>query len=131
MLYTVEDNTFAGPGKVALWTKADSGTHFDTIAITPLDRTRGAQIPYEVKPLACDPTAINGMSERIVTGGLAAGLYTAPNTPGGQGTANRHRQHEHPGSKRRNESARFIDCSSLAASAQKPRLQLAHVFVAL
>jgi hypothetical protein len=32
-----EDNTFAGPGKVALWTKADSVTHFDTIAITPLD----------------------------------------------------------------------------------------------
>ena len=37
MLFTVEDNTFAGPGKVALWTKADSVTHFDTIAITPLD----------------------------------------------------------------------------------------------
>jgi hypothetical protein len=36
-LFTVEDNTFAGPGKVALWTKADSVTHFDTIAITPLD----------------------------------------------------------------------------------------------
>jgi hypothetical protein len=25
-----------GPGKVALWTKADSVTHFDRIAITPL-----------------------------------------------------------------------------------------------
>jgi len=37
MLFTAEDNTFAGPGKVALWTKADSVTHFDTIAITPLD----------------------------------------------------------------------------------------------
>jgi hypothetical protein len=36
-LFTVEDNTFAGPGKAALWTKADSVTHFDTIAITPLD----------------------------------------------------------------------------------------------
>ena len=36
-LFTAEDNTFAGPGKVALWTKADSVTHFDTIAITPLD----------------------------------------------------------------------------------------------
>jgi hypothetical protein len=36
-LFTAEDNTFAGPGKVALWTKADSLTHFDTIAITPLD----------------------------------------------------------------------------------------------
>jgi hypothetical protein len=36
-LFTAEDKTFAGPGKVALWTKADSVTHFDTIAITPLD----------------------------------------------------------------------------------------------
>jgi hypothetical protein len=36
-LFTAKDNTFAGPGKVALWTKADSVTHFDTIAITPLD----------------------------------------------------------------------------------------------
>ena len=23
-------------------------------------------MPYEVKPLACDPTAINGMSERLI-----------------------------------------------------------------
>ena len=36
-LLTAEDNRFAGPGKVALWTKADSVTHFDTITITPLD----------------------------------------------------------------------------------------------
>jgi len=36
-LFTTEDNTFPGPGKVALWTKADSVTHFDTIAITPFD----------------------------------------------------------------------------------------------
>src|SRR6516162_761734 len=36
-LFTAEDNTFAGPGKVALWTKADSVTHFDKVAITPLD----------------------------------------------------------------------------------------------
>jgi hypothetical protein len=36
-LFTAEDKTFANPGKVALWTKADSVTHFDTIAITPLD----------------------------------------------------------------------------------------------
>jgi len=36
-LYTAEDKTFANPGKVALWTKADSVTHFDTISITPLD----------------------------------------------------------------------------------------------
>jgi hypothetical protein len=35
-LYTAEDKTFDGPGKVALWTKADSVTHFDTISITPL-----------------------------------------------------------------------------------------------
>jgi hypothetical protein len=36
-LFRAEDNTFTGSGKVALWTKADSVTHFDTIAITPLD----------------------------------------------------------------------------------------------
>jgi len=36
-LFTAEDDAFTGPGKVALWTKADSVTHFDTIAITPLD----------------------------------------------------------------------------------------------
>ena len=36
-LFTVEDKTIAGAGKVALWTKADSVTHFDTISITPLD----------------------------------------------------------------------------------------------
>jgi len=30
--------TFAGTGTVALWTKADSVTYFDTIAVTPLPR---------------------------------------------------------------------------------------------
>jgi hypothetical protein len=32
-LFTTSDKTFAGPGKVALWTKADSVTRFDQIAI--------------------------------------------------------------------------------------------------
>jgi hypothetical protein len=36
-LFAAQDSTFANPGKVALWTKSDSVTHFDTIAITPLD----------------------------------------------------------------------------------------------
>ena len=36
LLYTVEDTTFAGPGKVALWTKADSVTRFDRLEINPL-----------------------------------------------------------------------------------------------
>jgi len=36
-LFTAQDSTFVSPGKVALWTKSDSVTHFDTIAITPLD----------------------------------------------------------------------------------------------
>ena len=36
-LYTAEDSTFAKAGKVALWTKADSVTHFDAILITPLE----------------------------------------------------------------------------------------------
>ena len=35
-LFSATDKTFAGPGSVALWTKADSVTHFDRIAIRPL-----------------------------------------------------------------------------------------------
>ncbi len=35
-LYAANDSTFAGPGKVALWTKADSVTHFDDLTITTL-----------------------------------------------------------------------------------------------
>jgi hypothetical protein len=35
-LFAARDATFADAGKVALWTKADSVTYFDTIAITPL-----------------------------------------------------------------------------------------------
>jgi hypothetical protein len=36
-LFTAEDKTFANPGKVALWTKADSVTDFDAISITLLE----------------------------------------------------------------------------------------------
>ena len=35
-LFTAHDKTFANSGKVALWTKADSVTHFDTLTIRPL-----------------------------------------------------------------------------------------------
>lgn len=35
-LFTTSDNTFAGPGKIALWTKSDSVTRFDQIAIDVL-----------------------------------------------------------------------------------------------
>jgi hypothetical protein len=35
-LFTATDTTFADAGKVALWTKADSVTHFDRITIEPL-----------------------------------------------------------------------------------------------
>jgi glycosyl hydrolase family 59 (putative galactocerebrosidase) len=35
-LYTVTDKTFAKEGKVALWTKSDSVTRFDSIDIKPL-----------------------------------------------------------------------------------------------
>jgi hypothetical protein len=34
ILFTATDRTFKGAGKVALWTKADSVTHFDALAIT-------------------------------------------------------------------------------------------------
>jgi len=36
LLLTHSDRTFAGPGKVALWTKADSVTHFDRLEIRSL-----------------------------------------------------------------------------------------------
>jgi len=36
-LFAAEDKTFGDAGKIALWTKADSVTHFDAISITPLD----------------------------------------------------------------------------------------------
>jgi hypothetical protein len=36
-LFTAQDATFIGAGRVGLWTKADSVTYFDTIAITPLE----------------------------------------------------------------------------------------------
>jgi len=35
-LFTHADKTFSSPGKVALWTKADSVTRFDRIEIKPL-----------------------------------------------------------------------------------------------
>jgi glycosyl hydrolase family 59 (putative galactocerebrosidase) len=35
-LFTAADQTFTGPGKVALWTKADSVTRFDDLAIRTL-----------------------------------------------------------------------------------------------
>jgi Domain of Unknown Function (DUF1080) len=35
-IYTAQDQTFPGEGKIALWTKADSVTHFDKITITTL-----------------------------------------------------------------------------------------------
>ena len=36
LLFTAEDRTFTGLGKVALWTKADSVTRLDRLAIKPL-----------------------------------------------------------------------------------------------
>jgi hypothetical protein len=35
-LFSADDKTFAIEGKVALWTKADSVTYFDTLTIRPL-----------------------------------------------------------------------------------------------
>lgn len=41
-LFEVEDRTFTGPGKVGLWTKADSVTRFDDLRIANLDKTAGS-----------------------------------------------------------------------------------------
>jgi len=35
VLFTANDSTIEHPGKIALWTKADSVTHFDGLTITP------------------------------------------------------------------------------------------------
>ena len=35
-LFSADDKTFAAEGKIALWTKADSVTYFDTLTIHPL-----------------------------------------------------------------------------------------------
>ncbi len=40
-LFDVEDRTFAGAGKVGLWTKADSVTRFDDLRITVLEGASG------------------------------------------------------------------------------------------
>ena len=37
LLFSHADTTFSAPGKVALWTKADSVTRFDKLTITPLE----------------------------------------------------------------------------------------------
>lgn len=37
VLFVAFDDRYADTGRVALWTKADSVTHFDTVSITPLD----------------------------------------------------------------------------------------------
>jgi hypothetical protein len=38
-IFQVEDSTFPGAGKVGLWTKADSVTHFDDLRIAGLDES--------------------------------------------------------------------------------------------
>jgi hypothetical protein len=36
-LFTATDRTFRGPGRVGLWTKADSLTHFDNLEVQALE----------------------------------------------------------------------------------------------
>lgn len=38
-IFQVEDSTFQGAGKVGLWTKADSVTHFDDLRVAGLDES--------------------------------------------------------------------------------------------
>ena len=35
-MFTADDRSLGAPGRVALWTKADSVTRFDSLAIRPL-----------------------------------------------------------------------------------------------
>lgn len=39
-LYEVQDQTFSEPGKVGVWTKADSVTYFDNLRVSSLDQDR-------------------------------------------------------------------------------------------
>lgn len=41
-LFEVEESTFTGPGRVGVWTKADSVTRFDDLRIANLDVQQGA-----------------------------------------------------------------------------------------
>ena len=45
VLFGAVAGTYADTGHVALWTKADSITHFDTMTITPLDSAATARAP--------------------------------------------------------------------------------------
>jgi hypothetical protein len=42
-LFDVRDASFAGPGKVGLWTKADSVTAFDDLRVAPADEPRAGE----------------------------------------------------------------------------------------
>jgi hypothetical protein len=44
-LFDVEDDTFTAPGRVGLWTKADSVTRFDELVIENLDNGSGGRRP--------------------------------------------------------------------------------------
>lgn len=48
-LFEARDETFTTGGKVALWTKADSVTHFDLVEVTPLP-DRSITLPERSKP---------------------------------------------------------------------------------
>src|SRR5436190_3159130 len=76
-----------------------------------LESTGGAQMPYEVKPLACDPTAINGMSERLI-------VSHYENNYGRRGSAAQ-RNHERAGRTRFYKRADFRDQRPQARGADR------------
>lgn len=71
-LFEVEDTTFPGAGKVGVWTKADSVTHFDNLSVSPkwADGRRRLGAPHGVGD---DPARAKGAGGR-----LARGLHLLP-----------------------------------------------------
>src|SRR5262244_2885450 len=65
-LFSIRDSTFIAPGKVGLGqTRQRDAFRRDrdhTVGVI----AQGGTMTYAMKPLACDPTRINGMSEQLI-----------------------------------------------------------------
>lgn len=79
-LISARDRTFAEAGKVALWTKADSVTHFDTISITPLkqigSRRRERDHCITRSSNCVTSTSVGGNGDEELSGKIGGGCPT-------------------------------------------------------
>ena len=56
LVFEAQDETFKDPGKVGLWTKADSVTYFDNLSIW---------LAYKISPKICQDVSSRLTSSRI------------------------------------------------------------------